>query len=347
MKTRSILCGCAAALIVSSAAVIPASAQTTLTLPIRIEGVDSNIYYETVTVSDDDGKITAADALIFADKQSDKLDIKGAETGYITEINGEKAGAFGGYDGWYFAVNNESPSVGISDYTLTEGDELTVYYGGFPCQIPFAETDKLQSDGVITFKSNDTEYDENWNATQKVNPVVDASVTVSGEKFTTDKNGEIKLEPEKLTGDLSVQIEKKDETGAPCVLRFAPDYVITVTKPDTDTQSDTDTSAGDTDTETDTDKNSDSDKGSDTDKSSDSDKESTESSSKPSSSVNTATTGTRTSTSAAVQASVNSTQAAPAQTGDGRTYKALAVFCGTALLALLLVVLGKVTKTKE
>lgn len=336
-KIRKNVCGVFAAAML--AAVLPLGAgaeQAKLDVPIRIEGPDGNVYYQTVSMTDDDGVITAADALIFADKQSDELTVKGADTGYITEINGTSAGKFGGYDGWYYCVNYEAPSVGVNDYELKSGDELTVYYGGFPCQLPFADTEKLASDGVITFKSNDEEYDENWNATKVVNPVADADVTVNGEKYTTDKNGEIKLDTEKLTGDLSVQIDKKDSSGAPAVLRFAPDYTIAYAPAasDTDTQSDT---ASDTDSAKDT----------DTDKSSDSDKDTSSQTSSKSSQTTSTTTTTKTTTtttaSAATTAAASSQPAATA-TGDGRTYLALAVFGAAALLVVVLLLLGKKEK---
>lgn len=335
---KKTVCAAASALLLVMAAPFAASADAQLQVALRVEGVDGNIYYETINVSDSDGDITAADALVFADKQSDKLEIKGAETGYITEVNGETAGKFGGYDGWYYSVNGEVPSVGVNDYKLSENDSLTLYYGGFPCQIPYAVTDKLESDGVIAFKSNDVEYDENWNAKNVTNPVTDASVTVGSETFTTDKNGEIKLDLDKLSGELSVQIDKKDASGAPAVLRFAPDFTVTLGS----TDSDSDTAESDPDKTTDSDtKTTDSDKPSDTDSDKEASSSSSSSSSQTASTASAVKSSTTTTTASAATASVSASSAAPAATGDGRTYIALAVFGVAAVVITVMLLLKK------
>ncbi len=326
---KKIICTAAALSVLTLGAGVSASADTTLSVPIRIEGVSGNLFYETVSVTDSDGKITAADALIFADEQSDKLTIKGADSGYITEINGEKAGAFGGYDGWYYAVNMEVPTVGVNDFELKDGDELVVYYGGFPCQLPFVETDRLDN-GVIAFKSNDVEYDENWNASNVVNPVSDAEVTIGDKTYTTDKNGEITLDKDTPSGELSAQIAKKDSSGAPCVLRFAPDFTITYTNAQTSSDTDSDKAS---DSDTDTDKTADTD---------------SDTSSKASSSASTQTsTQTVKSAAPAVSTAAASVSETPAATGDGRTYAALAVFGAAAILVAILLLIGKVTKKKD
>ena len=368
-RALRLTCASLAALSAAAFTSFAAFADTSVDITLRIEGIDSNIYYEKLTVTDTDSSVTAADALVFADKNSDKIEIKGAESGYITEINSTAAGKFGGYDGWYYSVNDKAPDVGVTDYELKSGDELTVYYGGFPCQIPFVETDKLESDAVIVFKSNDMIYDENFNATPVVNPVKDADVTVNGNKYKTNENGEVKLDKSKLDGDLSVQIAAADESGAPRVLRFAPDFTIayekasvdTDTASDTDTQTDSDTSSdkksSDSDTSSDSNtKSSDSDKASDNDKkSSDSNKttDSDKTSSSSSSSQNAGTSSSRSSNTTqntTVTAPVAASTAAPAdaaQTGDGRTYRALAVFAGAAILVVVLLLLGKVSKKKK
>ncbi len=340
-----------------------ACAEEKLDVTVRVEGVDGNLYYEKLSVSDGDGTVTAADALIFADKQSDSLEIKGADTGYITEVNGTAAGKFGGYDGWYYSVNGEVPSVGVNEYTLKESDSLTLYYGGFPCQIPYTVTDRFESDGIIAFMSNDVEYDENWNAKNVTNPVEGASVTLGGEKYTTDKNGEITVDKTKLSGEVSAQIEKKDTSGAPCVLRFAPDYTVSLGAADANTDNGTDSEQpSDTDTAADTDKSSDSDKASDSDKPADSDKGSDSDKSKGSDSDKSSDTGSKSSSSssssggstAAVKTSApaaSTAAAAPAEataaTGDGRIYLALTVFGAAALVIVVMLLLSRIKKKDQ
>ena len=330
---RSVSLSAAAVLLVSSASFAVSAEETKANISLRVEGVDGNIYLETVSVTDDDGSITAADALVYADKLSDKLEIKGAESGYITEVNGTAAGKFGGYDGWYYAVNNEVPSVGVNECTVKDGDSLVLYYGGYPCQIPFADLDKL-SDGVIAFKSNDLVFDENWNATPVVAPVEAANVTVNGVSFTTDKNGEITLGEDITAGELSVQIDKKDASGAPAVLRFAPGYTISYAPAD---------KGSDTDSDSDSDISSDTEK--DTDKSSNKDTDSDTTSSQTSSVTNTTTTTTTTTTASTVKSTaaptVSENTAPVPASGDGRTYLALGVFGGAIVIAVIMIILGK------
>lgn len=366
---QKMLCAAFVAAMLPSAALLSSADQSKdvqLNVPIRIEGVDGNIYYDTVNVSDSDGEITAADALIFADEKSDDIEIKGADTGYITEINGTAAGKFGGYDGWYYCVNNEVPSVGVNEFNLKDGDSLTVYYGGFPCQIPFFDTSKLESDGIIVFKSNDEEYDENWNATKVVNFVTEADVTVNGEKYTTDKNGEIKLADDTPEGELDIQISKKDSSGAPCVLRFAPDQTISYKSADSSTDSietDSDTASdlnSDTDSSADTEKSSDTqtdtkkDSEKDTDTQSDNNSSSKSSSSSAGTSASTSTGTVRSSTAAAATAVTTTSAAAavssdstPAATGDRRTTFTLIIFGAAALVVMLMFVIGKLKGNKE
>ena len=335
---------CTMATLLVSLMSLSANAETQISISLRIEAPESNIFYKDITVSDTDNKITAADALSFADSSTEDLTITGIDTGYISEINGTKAGKFGGYDGWYYSVNGEIPSVGISDTTLKNGDILVVYYGGFPCQIPFADTSALSTSGIITFKSNDQEYDENWNATNVVNPVADAEVTINARKYTTNANGEITIDKNETPGELSVQISKKDSSNAPAVLRFAPDYTISyspsipidILHSDTDTNSDSDSdSESTTDSDSDTDTNTDS--STDTDKTSSQNTSSTTSSS----SNSTTTTTTTTTTVTTPTPTVTPEAVASMMTGDRRTYLALTVFAIAAIVVVVMFLLGK------
>lgn len=314
-----------AAVMIMTVMSVAAFAESEFSITFRVEGPDDNIYYGTLSVPTD-GKLTAADALMYLDEKSDEVKLVGADSGYITSVNDISAGKFGGWDGWYFAVNNEAPSVGIDSFELANDDNLVLYYGGYPCQIPYADTSRLDSDGVIIFKSNDTEYDESWNPKTVVNPVVDAQVTVNGEKYTTDKNGEITIPSDKLTNELSVQINKKDSSDAPAVLRFAPDFTLTynaVLTSDTDTTSDLHS-----DTDTDSEQNK--------------DVSSNISSTVSSSSATTTTTATTTTSVKATTATVYSVSPeAATQTGDGRIYFAVGILAVAVVIVILMIVLRK------
>ncbi len=211
-----------------------AVAEDAPTVSLRIEGISQNFYYSDVEIKD---AKTVADIIISADENSDKITVIGAENSYITDINGESAGAFGGWDGWSYMVNGQSPSVGIGEYNIKAGDIIVVFYSdsfGVGMQYPVMDASKI-TEGIITFTSTDTTYDENFNPTTAVNPVADMKVLFDNSEFLTDEQGSITIPTELLTaGDHSISVSKVGETGIPLVLRLAPDAKVTIPRPTPD-----------------------------------------------------------------------------------------------------------------
>lgn len=208
------------------------AAEGAMSVTLRIEGVEKNLYYETVEIPYTDS-LTLQDALSYIDSEEDSITITGIDSAYITDINGETAGSFGGWDGWLYKVNGVEASVGIDGMLLSEGDDIVLYYGdpyGIGMQYPTADTTDIE-EGIIRFTSSDTTYDADFNPTVTVNPVAGASVTLSNEEtsaeFVTDADGKIEIAPDQLAdGTYTVRIEKTSDTGLPLVLRFAPDAAI-------------------------------------------------------------------------------------------------------------------------
>lgn len=233
-QTKKLLSAALALLMLLSAATIPAFAATkNLTVSLRIEGVKDTFFNSNVTIVKEN--ISLAQLLQFVNESYEDVNIAGADIGYITEVNGEKAAQFGGWDGWYFAVNGIAPSVGISDYNLTDGDNVVLYYGDYPCYIPQIDTTLFTANGTIKFSSTETNYDydedtDTWTETTITVPITDMTVTLNGTlKYITDENGEIKvdLNTANFTSDkISLQVEKYSPSGAPAVLRYAPDFTI-------------------------------------------------------------------------------------------------------------------------
>ncbi len=158
-------------MLISHAGYVLAGTDTRMTVVLRIEGMSENIFYDELDVPYD-GELTAAEVLAFADDMSDQLSVTGEDTGFITDINSEVSGTFGGWDGWLFTVNDTSPSVGIDSYIMEEGDVLLVYDGdpfGVGMQFPAADLSGLE-DGRIRFTSSDTTYDTDFNPTVTDNP---------------------------------------------------------------------------------------------------------------------------------------------------------------------------------
>ena len=231
-KTAKIISASLATLLVSASAVPAFAAETKdITVSLRIEGVDSCVLYDNYTIPQGS---TASDLIQYADSLSDDVTVKGAENNYITDVNGETAGKFGGWDGWQYIVNSVSPSVGVGDYTLSDNDTVVLYYGDFPCLIPQIDTSALNSDGKISFNAESTTYDSDWNPSVSTVPVTDMTVTFDDSTYTTDENGTITLSKADFTsGKHSVQVAKKNSNGAPAVLRYADDFSVNISRENT------------------------------------------------------------------------------------------------------------------
>jgi hypothetical protein len=210
--------------IILSCVAFTVNAQSTSSVSLRIEGAEQNIFNGNVDIELTD-KTTVADVLTYFDANNDDVTITGADNGYVSAVNNEVAGTFGGWDGWYYAVNGSIPDVGIGSYTVSEGDSIVLYYGDYPCQYPRININQFYK-GILKFESYDTTYDENWNATSAWAPIVGATVTVGDSTYTTDENGCVYADTSKLFGSTKVQIEKKSSTGAPAVCRFESNYTF-------------------------------------------------------------------------------------------------------------------------
>lgn len=204
----------------------PAAATTELTAHVRVEGIDKMLYNSDVTVKVKEGeKATAKSVLMAADEQSDELTIVGADANYITEVNGVKAATYGGWDGWMYQVNGVAAPVGIDAYEIAAGDSIVLYYSdeyGIGMDYPVMNTEKL-ADKVLSFTSTKTTYDAEGKASTQEVKVADMTVTIAGETFKTDANGEITLSDTAMNAlPAEITISKYAENGCPLVLRYAP-----------------------------------------------------------------------------------------------------------------------------
>lgn len=239
-----------AVLVLAFSLAVPASAAAApVTVTLRIEGAEKTLFYDAVEVPYK-AELTVLDAIKQADAQDDALTVDapdGAYGAYIAGINGETAGQVAPlyYDGWSYHVNGKDPGVGVDACEIKSGDRIVLYYadawGNEAFQIPNAVDTSRLDEGVLQFTSKDTTYDPvTFEPTTTVNPIVGATVTWGyGENqtatYTTDENGEVKIDAAHLTpGKHSVQIEKYSETTVtvggklPLVLRLAPDTVVEI-----------------------------------------------------------------------------------------------------------------------
>ncbi len=227
----------AAVVIMCSFAVVSFAADD-VTVSLRIEGIEECLFYGDITVAEGSD---AFDVILKADELDETLAVTYSSSSYgayITAINGITAGTYTvlKWDGWSYTVNGVSPDVGVSGYKVKNGETIVVYYAdpwNTGMQYPVINTDEI-ADGKISFTSVDTVYDENWNTVKKECAVTDYTLVwgCNGEtvKITPDENGVCKIPYRYLTfGEHTVQIEKYDEeNGLPTVLRFAPDFSVSI-----------------------------------------------------------------------------------------------------------------------
>lgn len=207
------------------------AADKTVCVRLRVEGIKANLFNSSVYVKEG---ATVLDTLESA-KGLSVTTVDSFYGPYVSEINGDKEKTFGGFDGWNFLLNGASPSVGVSSCEVNDGDSVIFYYADtymLGMQYPKADTSKI-SDGIISFTSEDTTYDSvTWEPVISVNPVKDMTVTWgfgSGKTatYTTDENGQIKLDKDCLTnGFHSLSVSRNAANGCPTVLRLEPDYTV-------------------------------------------------------------------------------------------------------------------------
>ena len=206
----------------------------TKTIDVFIRGKYYYILYELgLTLEDVE---TCADVFTALNDEYPELDIKGIENDYITSVEGENAGFFGGWDGWMFRVNGVEASQGIKETAIEDGDTLYLYYAdpfGAGSQYPEIHDEELCVNGKLSFTSKDTD----WSTGEPVvteNPVVGATVTLydtylddDGTYYannilaylTTDKDGAISIPISFLdNGKYGIFIERYASNGAPTVV---------------------------------------------------------------------------------------------------------------------------------
>lgn len=219
---------------------VMAFAADDVTVKLRIEGIETCLFYDDVTVS---GDSTVLDVIMMADAEDDSLTVTTVSSNfgpYVTAINGISSGSYTAlkWDGWSYQVDGVSPSLGVSAYTVSEGESIVMYYGdpwNTGMQYPIVDTSDL-ADGKITVTSMDTVYDPiTFEQSVKECPVANYTLTWGygfGKtvEFTADADGVCIIPEDYLTaGNHTVQIEKYDaNNGLPTVLRLAPDYTVTV-----------------------------------------------------------------------------------------------------------------------
>jgi hypothetical protein len=200
----------------------------TATVSVRVEGVNENILYRPALTVGNNGEkmLTVLDAV------TDALDSAGISYteigGYISVIDGVSLGAGG--EGWLYGTSDEAYLKGekwvpgMGSLPIKDGDEIVVYYGNFSIPFPIIAA-KLNEGGSVTISV------KSWLTSLPVSDVSvswakDTAYAYTGE---TDEDGEILIPAAKApVGNHWLQIDKKDASGMPGIVRLAPGYAIEV-----------------------------------------------------------------------------------------------------------------------
>ena len=176
-----------------------------VTVNVRIEGEDENIWNDSVTV--DESWITADNSDIeyyFTDPTAiGALDEAASEGGFdyqttdewgglfVTSIDGEEGE---GMAGWMYRVDYIGPSVGAADFILGETSppdpphqEVLFYYGEYtdiPLKIEVSNTAPDAGDSFTVTVSEYDDYMAEWY-------LVDDATVYADISYTTDENGEV------------------------------------------------------------------------------------------------------------------------------------------------------------
>jgi hypothetical protein len=185
----------------------PTPPEPGVTVNVRVEGEDENIWYGSVTVDEswitaDNSDIeyhledpTALGALDEAAEEGEFTYTTTDEWGglYVTSIDGEEPE---GMAGWMYRVDYISPSVGADQFILDETtppnpphQEVLFYYGEWD-DIPLKlEVDIIAPDAGDSFTVTVSEYDEGMDDWY----TIEGATVYADTEYTTDENGEVEI----------------------------------------------------------------------------------------------------------------------------------------------------------
>ena len=197
---------------------------STINANVRIEGSHSTVLNVPVSVKGYD--LNLIDAIKTAlDINSVPYIIEDSEYGaYIKSIGSETAGKFGGWDGWLAVLNGAELSGSADTVSLSEGDEILLYYGMFapgtllPSYTLSTSAFTQNSPFNVTVTGTYFDYDSSQNLTV---PIVGATVEVGGMKYITNENGVAIVTP-LVAGTHTVKIYKDNENSYPSIVRIVP-----------------------------------------------------------------------------------------------------------------------------
>ena len=96
------------------------------TVSVRVEGVTENLYDGKIAWTEGMTALSALETVLT--EAGVEYVIKDSQYGgkYVSAVGADVEGAFGGYDGWMYYVDSQSPMFSIDACALNGGEELLV-----------------------------------------------------------------------------------------------------------------------------------------------------------------------------------------------------------------------------
>jgi hypothetical protein len=136
---------------------------------------------------------------------------------YVDEIDGLKAGSFGGYDGWMTAVKRDGkwiePMVSIDAFELEQGDEVVYYYSNLTALIHSLSVESSPKDEAFVVQVNLAE-----------GPAVGIQVEVADMTAITNDSGAAVFENKIPNGKHTITASGYRSNDAPTILVETLDY---------------------------------------------------------------------------------------------------------------------------
>lgn len=157
---------------------------------------------------------------------------------YIDSIGGIDSGKYGGYDGWYFAVNRDgkwfSPSSGADTFLLADGDELLVYYAGGETKLAesvVATPANPKPGQDVTVKVTYRPVNPETFELEPAKPLVGATVKAGTSTAVTDANGNAVLKGLK-EGLYTLEVTGYKSGAVPEIARIAQPLAVSASYSD-------------------------------------------------------------------------------------------------------------------
>lgn len=208
-----------------------AATQSSATVSFRIEGLNDTMYSNSTLAVSYNDSMTLADVVSSCNALSatTQIDVTDDKSGVrVTAVNNLRNISLGGNGTWMLRVNGMNADDLLAT-AVVDGDSVDLYYGNEALiQYPQIDFDRMMTNGIIHFVSEDTTINASGQTVVTTNPIAGARVVWDGMAYLTDVNGEIIIDSTGVGVQHTVQIDRYDGNGVPTVLRFESGHYVQV-----------------------------------------------------------------------------------------------------------------------